>query len=356
MRRRTYLTGLAGVGATALAGCSGLVETRAIPSSPPVLSNRPSAVYFPTHVEGMQMSGMARSGEYQFGLMYSYPHRFWNVNGTSASMTEIGDDDDVHLMATVWDPETNTVLPDTGLSLEISKGGDLVSEEVIYPMLSQPMGFHYGANFGLDGDGTYTVTVSVGGVNTRRAGAFEGRFADPASADVEFEYAQSARDEISFERTMDRAGEPSARPPMEMGTMPLSVLPEPADLPGETRGETSTGDARLVVQSVGSVPSGIETGGDAQYLYVSARTPYNRMVVPAMGLEGTLTRDGETVFDGELVRTLHPEAKYHYGAAVPSVESGDTLSLSVTVPPQIARHEGYETAFLEMADTEVTLS
>jgi hypothetical protein len=75
-----------------------------------------------------------------------------------------------------------------------------------------------------------------------------------------------------------------------------------------------------------------------------------------MGLEGTLTRDGETVFDGELVRTLHPEAKYHYGAAVPSVESGDTLSLSVTVPPQIARHEGYETAFLEMADTEVTLS
>jgi hypothetical protein len=365
MRRRTYLTGLAGAGAAALAGCSGLVETRAIPSSPPVLSNRPSAVYFPTHVEGMRMSGMAASGEYRFGLMYSYPHRFWNVNGTSASMTEIAEEDDVHLMATVWDPETNTVLPDTGLSLEISKGDELVSEEVIYPMLSQPMGFHYGANFGLDGDGTYTVTATVGGVSTRRTGGFEGRFEDPVSADIEFEYAQAERDEISFERTMDRAGEPAARAPMMMGgmgdgdggmSMPLSVLPEPADLPGTTRGEATSGDARLVVQSLASPPSGVEGTADAQYLYVSARTPYNRMVVPAMGLEGTLTRDGETVFEGELVRTLHPEAKYHYGAAVPSVESGDTLSLSVTVPPQVARHEGYETAFLEMADTEVTLS
>ena len=356
MRRRTYLTGLAGVGATALAGCSGIVETRAIPSSPPVLSNRPSAVYFPTHVEGMQMSGMAKSGEYQFGLMYSYPHRFWNVNGTSRQKTEIRDEDDVHLMASVWDPETGTVLPDTGLTLEISKGGDLVSEEVIYPMLSQPMGFHYGANFPLDGDGTYTVTATVGGVSTRRTGGFEGRFADAASADIEFEYSQSERDEITFERTMDRAGEPSARPPMEMGMMPLSVLPEAVDLPGTTRGETSTGDAKLVVQSLDAVPSGVEADGASQYLYVSARTPYNRMVVPAMGLQGTLERDGETVFEGELTRTLHPEAKYHYGAAVPSVESGDTLSLSVTVPPQVARHEGYETAFLEMPDTAVTLS
>jgi hypothetical protein len=255
----------------------------------------------------------------------------------------------------VWDPETGTVLPDTGLTIEISKGGELVSEEVIYPMLSQPMGFHYGANFGLDGDGTYTVTVRVGGVNTRRVGGFEGRFEDPASVDIAFEYAQDARDEITFERTMDRAGEPSARPPMEMGMMPLSVLPEPADLPGTTRGETSSGDATLVVQSLETVPSGVDAEGE-QYLYVSARTPYNRMVVPAMGLEGTLTRDGETVFEGELTRTLHPEAKYHYGAAVPSVESGDTLGLSVTVPPQVARHEGYETAFVEMPDTEVTLS
>ena len=322
------------------------------------------------------MSGMAKSGEYQFGLMYSYPHRFWNVNGTSTSMTEIAEDDDVHLMATVWDPETNTILPDTGLSLEISRGDELVSEEVIYPMLSQPMGFHYGANFGLDGDGSYTVTATVGGVSTRRTGGFEGRFEDPASADIEFEYSEAARNEIMFERTMDRAGEPAARSPMMMGgmgggggmdgegdmdgdgggmgmSMPLSVLPEPADLPGTTHGTASIADGRFVVQSLPSPPSGVE--GEGEYLYVSARTPYNRMVLPAMGLEGSLERDGETVFEGELVRTLHPEAKYHYGAAVDAVEPGDTLTLSMTVPPQVARHEGYETAFVETGETTFTI-
>ena len=118
-----------------------------------MLEDRPDAVYFPAHVEGMAMAGMGAAGDYRFGLMYSYPHRFWNVNGTESSLTEIASDDDVHLMATVWDAETRQVLPDTGLSLEIERDGDLVSQEVIYPMLSQPMGFHYGANFGLDGDG-----------------------------------------------------------------------------------------------------------------------------------------------------------------------------------------------------------
>jgi hypothetical protein len=353
MRRRTYLAGVAGAGTAALAGCSGLIETRTIPASPPVLSNRPAAVYFPTHVEGMLMSGMASSGEYRFGLMYSYPHRFWNVNGTSVQMTDIKASDDVHLMASVWDPETGTVLPETGLSLEISRGGELVSQEVIYPMLSQPMGFHYGANFGLDGDGEYTVRVSVGGVNTRRTGAFQGRFADPASADVAFAYSRAERDEISLERTMDRAGEPAARPPMEMGMLPNSVLPGLGGLPGSTHGTATIADGRLVVGSLTAPPEGVESEGE--YLYVSARTPYNRMVLPAMALEGTLEREGETVFEGELTRTLDPELRYHYGAAVPAVEAGDTLTLSMTVPPQVARHEGYEVAFVEPGETTLTL-
>jgi hypothetical protein len=353
MKRRDFLGGLGAASVAGLAGCAGLVETRSVPSSPPVLEDRPAAVYFPTHVEGMSMAGMATAGEYRFGVMYSYPHRFWNVNGEDVQMTGIESGDDVHLMSTVWDPETGIVLPDTGLSVEISKGGELVGQEVIYPMLSQPMGFHYGANFGLDGDGEYTVGVSVGGMNTRRTGAFEGRFGEPASAEVPFEYSRSKRDEITFERTADRAGERAARSPMEMGKMPLSVLPAPEELPGTLHGTAETGDARLAVTSHDSPPSGVD--GDGAYLAVSARTPYNRMVVPAMALAGTLARDGETVFEGSLPATLDPDLNYHYGAAVPSVESGDTLSLRVEVPPQVARHEGYETAFLDMPPVEVTL-
>jgi hypothetical protein len=67
----------------------------------------------------MKMSGMATQDDYMFGLMCSYAYRFWNVNGDSVSLTEVANGDDIHLMATVWDPRTMTVLPDTGLSGEI---------------------------------------------------------------------------------------------------------------------------------------------------------------------------------------------------------------------------------------------
>jgi hypothetical protein len=352
MRRRAFLSGVGAAGALALAGCSEVVETRSL-SGPPVLSNRPEAVYFPTHVEGMTMAGRASAGEYAFALMYSYPHRFWTVTGSDVSKTPVGEDDDVHLMATVWDPETGTVLPETGLDVEISKGGELISQEVIYPMLSQPMGFHYGANFGLDGDGGYEVTVSVGGMSTRRTGSFRGRFGDPASATIGFDYSRAARDEIAFEETPDRAGDPAAREPMETG-MPNSVLPPADELPGEPRGTTTTGDAVLAVTTLEEPPAGVDAPDGAAYLAVSARTPYNRMVLPAMAVEATLTADG-TLFDGELTRTLDPDLGYHYGAAVDAAPAGADLELRVPTPPQVARHEGYETAFVGTAPTELTL-
>jgi hypothetical protein len=354
MRRRDFLLGTGAAGAAALAGCSGLVETRSL-SSPPVLSNRPDAVYFPTHVEGMQMKGTGSAGDYEFALMYSYPHRFWNVNGSEVQKTAIEDDDDVHLMASVWDPETGTVLPETGLTLEIENDDGLVSQEVIYPMLSQPMGFHYGGNFALEGDGRYDVTVSVGGVNTRRTGAFEGRFGDPAETTIGFDYSEAERNEITFEETPDRAGERSARDPMEMGMMPQSVLPPAEEFPGDVRGTATTGDAKLVVTTLNPPPAGVDAAEGSTYLAVSARTPYNRMVLPAMALEGTLTSGGETVYEGSLTRTLDPKLNYHYGAAVDGVAAGDELELRVTTPPQVARHEGYETAFIEMEPTTLTL-
>ncbi|MFC6793855.1 iron transporter [Halobaculum halobium] len=292
----------------------------------------------------MKMGGMGESGDYRVGVFYSYAHRFWNVNGESVEQTDVQPDDDVHLMASVWDPETGQILPETGLSVEIEQDGSLVSQEVIYPMLSQPMGTHYGANFGLEGDGTYTVNVSVGGVRTRRTGTYRDRFGDPATVPVEIEYSQSGRDEISF-RTLENAGARDAVDRMEMEMMPDATAPPVDDLPGERLGEVNSNDAVLVATLLEESPVGVDAPGP--YLAVSARTPYNRMVIPAMGLEATHERGGETLFTGELSRTLDPDLSYHYGAAMEgaSVESGDELTLTPTVWPQIARHEGYETAF-----------
>ena len=348
MKRRALLRAGALAGSLSLAGCSSLIETRAA-GVPPVPENRPDGIYHPSHVEGMSMIGMGTGGDYAVGLMYSYPHRFWNVNGDSVSLTKIESDDAVHLMASVWDPETMTVIPDTGLSLEVYRDGSLVSQEAIYPMLSQPMGFHYGANFGLDGDGTYDVRLSVGAVSTRRTGAFAGRFAEPATVEIPFEYSESAKNELSFEQFDEEVATPGAVDPMSMEMLPDSFAPLESNLPGTVLGSGTSNGARLVVTVLESPPAGIE--GEASetpqgtYLAVSARTQYNRMVIPAMALSGTLTRDGETVYEGAFERTLDPDLGYHYGAVVDGVESGDGLTLSVDVQPQTARHEGYETAF-----------
>jgi hypothetical protein len=87
----------------------------------------------------------------------------------------------------------------------------------------------------------------------------------------------------------------------------------------------------------------------------NCRTRYNGYVLPAMALDGTVTRDGETVFDGRLARTIHPDLGYHYGAPVGTVASGDELTLSVETIPQVARHEGYETAFRQFEPVTLTL-
>ncbi|WP_254536823.1 twin-arginine translocation signal domain-containing protein [Halomarina litorea] len=349
MNRRTFLRAGGLGGASALAGCTGLFETRSA-RVPPLLDERPNAVYVPTHTEGMGMLGTAETDGLKFMLNYSYPHRFWNANGSNVEFSEVSGD--VHLMATVWDTETDIVLPETGLSVDVLKEGESVGEEVIYPMLSQPMGFHYGSNFTLDGDGQYTGRVQVGGMSTRRTGAFADRFAEPASVDIDFSYEREKRDRLPFQNRED-AGERGAVEPMDMPVRPASFAPARDDLPGEMRGEVTTGDAVLVVTVLDSPPEGVE--GDGQYLAVSARTPYNRMILPAMGLEGTLARGGEAAFEGTLRRTLDPNLNYHYGAVVPSVESGDELTLSVTTMPQVARHEGYETAFRQMPDRTLTL-
>ena len=404
MDRRTFLRASAGVtGSVALAGCAGLFSVTQ--GEPPLVENRPAAVYYPTHTEGMEMVGMSGMGEtdmnmngsgamggmndssamamngsgetsandssgtatnssggmsmngsasggseasnYAFGLMYSYPHRFWTVNGDETQKVSIEQEDAIHLMASVWEPKTRTILPDTGLSVEITQDGDLVSEEAIYPMLSQAMGFHYGANFGLEGEGTYTVTLSVGGMSTRRTGALVGMFSAPASVAIEFEYSQQAKEAIPYNRTEERAGNRAADEPTNMGMIPNSIMPKRGKVPGEIVGTKSSGDGQFVLTVLNKPPKGIDARG--QYLAISARTPYNRMVLPAMALSGTLQHDGQAIFDGALKPTLDPGLKYYYGTVVDSIESGDELQISIETPPQVARHEGYETAFLDMS-------
>ncbi len=332
MRRRDVLHAGAGLGTAALAGCLGF-ETRSASSPPPVVENRPNAVYLPTHVEGMEMANMTTQGRYKVGLMYSYAHRFWTTSqeasGVGTNLVEIGDTD-VHLMTRIVDSETGQMLPDIGVDIEITRDGELVSEETIYQMLSQKMGYHHGANFSLEGDGTYTVNVLIGGMGIRRMGEFEGAFGDAATIPIEFDYSQSARDELSF-RTLENAGERGAVDPMEMDMLPNPTVPPAAELPGTALGTGSVSDMALAARVLND---------DGPYLAVWAATPYNRFVIPNMALSAET--EG---FSGELTPAIHPEWGYHYGAHLDS--EPDEATVTVDIPPFVARHEGYETAFLE---------
>lgn len=340
MNRRAFLAAGSAAGVAALAGC-GSLESRAI-DIPPVLDDRPDAIYVPGHVEGMDMVGMDTVGDYAVALSYSYPHRFWTVTGDERERTSIEDADAVHLMATVWDPETGMVLPDVGVAAEITRDGSLVSEEAVYAMLSQPMGVHHGANFaGLD-EGDYEVAVRVGATASRPTGAFTGRFGEPATATFEFTFDRSEMREIRFDR-LDRGGERDALEPMSMERVPTGVAPKADELPGETATAVA-GDVRYVATTV-EPPAGVD--GEGSYLAISPRTRYNGYVLSRMGLTAGLERDGETIAEAELTRTIDPDLGYHYGTALP--DSSDELSISVETPPQVARHEGYETAFFDVA-------
>jgi hypothetical protein len=366
MRRRDYLAAL-GVGISgAFAGCTGEtggdgdtgssstssatdVATDDHRGEEVALEDAPNGVHVPNHTTAMTMEGMQRDGDFQFSAMISAPEVFYFIEGTEVVPSELLDELNVHVMASVWDPETETPLPETGLSVEVlDADGAAVTQEVIYPMLSQRMGFHYGSNLALPGPGEYTVRVSVGGVNIGRTRGFAGRFGSPASVDIPMSFTESKREQFT-QSEPEGAGQAGALSPMGMGMRPTGSLPAPEELSGTVLGRAMTDDARLI----GGVVTETALGGDQPYLYVSPRTPYNRFPLPSMGIEATVAGAG----DGEsrqLSRQLDPELGYHYGVAIPdtaaqALTAGEAdLRVTPSLPPQVTRHAGYQTAFIEM--------
>jgi hypothetical protein len=348
MRRRALLTTGAAAAAGLLAGC--LAGGSDPFSVPPALDDPPDGVYRPTFGGGTRTVGTATVGQYGVALLYSYPSRFWELTGTATYERSVTEEDEVHLMATAWDAETGVVLPEAGVTVEVTAGGDLVSQEVVYSMVSQRLGFHYGDNFVLDGEGDYQVTVSVGGTQVRRTGGFEGRLDEAASATFDFRYRRDERDEIPARR-YDDAGEPGAVEPADT-SVPRLFAPEESSLPGTVVGSATADDAVVVATRL----TGEEATrfGARAYLAVFAHTPYNRMLLPMAGIRARVERDGGTAFEDTLTRTLDPELAYHYGAPV-DLRAGDELTLEAFTPPQVARHEGYETAFVDMPARTLTV-
>ncbi len=380
-------------------GAGETLETAdAVPDAPRV-EDPPEAVYMPTHRGAMRHLGPREAGEYTVGPMVTYPHQFWTVTGTNTQAVRPGGRG-VHLMFTVWDSASETVLPvDIGAEMRTLLDGDVVDTRSPWPMISQTMGFHFGDNIPLPEDGTYTVEVDLNPITTRRTGDFTGGFETGASVRFEFEYNREFRREIVNGVTYideEQWGKRGAMEPMggmamtehsgdsnmtgqedgenvsntggttgqnESDTpsdasgasntgamaghtqMPFSALPPADAYPGRQLGPQESGDARFVVRYVEESRLSEEGAG---YLLISPRTPYNNVPLADMAL----TVSGAV--EGELKQTLDSEYGHHYGLSA-SLSPGDTVELGIDSPPQVARHRGYETAFIDMPSMTVEL-
>ncbi|WP_049923292.1 DUF7350 domain-containing protein [Halopiger djelfimassiliensis] len=353
---------------------------------PPIrtVEDPPDAVYLPTHRESMRTLEPVEAGEYLLAPMLSYPHPFWIVTGAgeregTVERVEVDSGHGVHLMVTVWDAETGIVLPvDEGARITIERDGDQVGPpHSPWTMISQQMGFHFGDNVPLDGDGTYTATVELPPLSVRKTGALEGRLTERATASFEFVYDDDFREAVIdgveyFDQ--DRWGRPGALEPMGhgedgdhgSGSIPYSALPELEDYPGtllvdpdadarpdDTTALPRSGDAAIlaVLFDAGTRLA----DGDERYLLVSPRTPYNRVPLADMSLHASVERDGEVVSELPLEQTIDGEYDHHYGESIPDVRPGDSVTITIESPPQVARHQGYDTAFLEMPPVELTV-
>jgi len=358
--RRQFLAATGSLlGVATTAGClSELGFEEESVRAPPVVENRPDAVYHPTHNEGMKMVNVKTAGPYKVALSYAFPHRFWTVEGGDTAKVTVDRDDSMHLMTSVWHDETGVVAPTVEPSVEISRDGDVVERKRPWQMLSQPMGFHFGDNFQLPESDTYDVEVTLPPPTSTRTGSLGSDDLEESFAvTFELEFDPETVQSLDFTQFDDRAGSPEALDPMGMMAVKNSQLPHVGDLPGQPVAEAEMGDGVFAVRSLDAPPAGFREESDAgdgrSYLAVSARTTYNRYPLALMSLSATLSGEDGPRFDDQLTETLHPDLGYHYGVAVGEIGSGGSLTLTVDSPPGAARHEGYETAFFDMGSVTV---
>ncbi|MEF8814461.1 MAG: hypothetical protein V5A55_11670 [Halovenus sp.] len=295
----------------------------------------------------MKTIGTREQGSHTVGLSYTYAERFWTVTGTRTQRVGVDDEyNAIHLMVSVWHTESETVLPiDSGLRVRVTRDGERVTERAFWPMLSQQMGFHFGDNVQFPSQDEYTLVVDIGTTSVEGNGGLEDTFGEAGTVSFDFRFYRTIRNEIGVSGPLDGRGEQDALAPM--GMFPLSVAPSEDNLPGRVIGESTSGDAVFLVTATDTA--------DGTYVTVSPRTPYNRYVLPMMAQSMTVERNGATLFEGPLSAAIGPDRGYHYRALLERhVESGDELIISVDAPPQVGRHVGYETAFLEMPDVTMT--
>lgn len=355
-RRQLLRTGAGVATGLLVAGCSdrgrtGQAVNRTDESATGTDENAGGRVYVPPHIHDRRIAGIGAAGGYAVGLGYSVPDYYWTVDGNAATKVTPENDDNIQLLGYVWAPDGGPAVADVELRATITNDGETVGEPTLVPMLSQHWGLFYGGNLTLGTYTDYRIEFTVSGGDARRTREYGDAFR-PGSTTVTLDFDRGKMDSI---RTtyLDAADKRGAVTPLTGDDLPTNQGPDPSSFPGTVVARGRSGAAKLTVLALSPDESPLADG--APYLAVVATTPFNGFALPSMTVAGTLRRNGETVYDGAFEPTLDPDLGHHHGAAVEGIEGDDTLAVSFPTPPQVARREGYETAFLAMPDTELSL-
>ncbi|MFC4987437.1 iron transporter [Saliphagus infecundisoli] len=388
MDRRSVLRVGVAVGVGASGGClsrlreeAGVDDADGETSRIARVEDPPDAVYVPSHRETMERLEPARAGDYAVAPMVTYAHPFWLVDGSETTLVEPQGGPEVHLMIALREPETGAALPvASGARLRLEHDGESIGSVSPWPMISQGMGAHFGDNVPLEGDGTYAVEVELPPLGVRTTGTLAGRFETFETATFEFTYDEAFREAVADVEYLDEElwGRRGALEPTGHGggdgdegndsnadddrsghegdeggmAHSVSALAPAEEYPG-LLGAPERDDAVLVTALLEPGSRFAENG--ERYLLVSPRTPYNRVPLADMAMTATVARGDEAVEEADLVQTIDGEYGHHYGAGVAELAEGDALTVAIEGVPQVARHQGYETAFLEMEPIELTV-
>ena len=355
MRRRQLLASLGAAGTLAIAGCSAASDSPSTTTTDTTTTTKPGhdGVYVPSETAPMEMIGMQKAGRLVVSLSYTHPHEFFVVTGTRTSKTTVQSADTMHLMAMVHDAKTGAVAPQVEPTITVSKDGTKVVSNQPWPMLSQPMGFHFGDNVTASGAATYQFDVSVNAAKSVLPADLADVFTEQ-TVTFETEFDPAAAGDIEHGETGDEGSTEGALAPMDMGKTSIPQQPAYDNLPVETTDPQYTDDLGVAVAAHDAPPDlGFDDGENA--LIAATQTRYNRYLAGFMGVTATVTRDGTEVFSGDLSSAVDGDLGHYYGAGTPPLESGDDVELEFTTPPQGARHVGYETAFLDLEPQTFTL-
>ncbi|WP_336344858.1 iron transporter [Halalkalicoccus ordinarius] len=344
MQRRDALrSAMALLGGASLAGCLDALGSDSAWRD--LVVDRPDEIYVPPKTDGMAVWGSVSTDAYSVVLSATRPHRFWTVTGTETNQIAMRDAHSAHLMVSVRESDTRRLLP-AEVSISIDRSDERSVDRTLWPMLSQRMGVHYGDNVSLPAAGSYRATIRVVPRDVEYRGGFEGGF-EPASLEVGFEYDPEEIE--ALDRTIleeSRRGRPGAVEPMDRDDddhgdsddhPPVPTAPSPDALP--TVIDATVANDYAIVVATASHESG-------RYLVVSPRTRYNGYPLPFCSLSAAIDREGTGIESVTLDEATHPAFGHHYGAVVDPFSRSE-LTVAVETPPQLTRHEGYETAFFD---------